>query len=71
MATTNKIKCPACGEEMNHHAVKIDYSHDDAAVVDPVFGGVLNEVHTCPNAARRNFVPPFYGNFVHLTGTVL
>jgi hypothetical protein len=32
---------------MNHHAEKVDYSAaDDAA--DPVFGGTVHEVHTCP-----------------------
>ena len=34
-----KIICPVCGAEMNHHAMKIDYSVDD---------GVVQEVHTCP-----------------------
>ena len=43
-----KMTCPACGAEMNHHAMKIDYGSDDPAIVDPIFGGVLNEVHTCP-----------------------
>jgi ribosomal protein S27AE len=44
----NKMTCPRCGAEMNHHAIKIDYDVDDPALVDPVFGGVLKEVHTCP-----------------------
>jgi len=47
-----KMTCPDCGAEMNHHATKIDYGVDDRAVVDPVFGGVLKEVHTCPNCGR-------------------
>ena len=34
-----KITCPVCGAQMNHHAMKIDYSVDDGAV---------QEVHTCP-----------------------
>jgi hypothetical protein len=33
---------------MNRHAIKVDYSVDDPALVDSVFGGVLKEVHTCP-----------------------
>lgn len=39
---------------MNHHAMKIDYtsSPDETRDVDPVFGGVLHEVHTCPNCGR-------------------
>jgi C4-type Zn-finger protein len=35
-----KLICPVCGAEMNHHAMKIDYSVDD---------GVVQEVHTCPH----------------------
>lgn len=42
--------CPDCKIEMNHHAMKIEYAGgpDEAGQVDPVFGGVLQEVHTCP-----------------------
>ena len=43
-----KMICPDCGAEMNHHAMKIDYSVDDPAPIDPAFGGVVQEVHTCP-----------------------
>ena len=32
-----------CGAEMNHHAMKIDYSVED---------GALQEVHTCPECGR-------------------
>jgi hypothetical protein len=45
---------------MNHHAVKIDYSHDDAAPIDPVFGGVLNEVHTCPHCGTTELRPAVF-----------
>jgi len=36
---------------MNHHAMKIDYSKslDDSHDIDLVFGGVLEEAHTCPH----------------------
>ena len=44
--------CPECGAEMNHHAMKIDYSVEDPTSVDSVFDGVLKEVHTCPNCGR-------------------
>ena len=44
-----KMICPVCGAEMNHHAMKIDYSVDDPALIDPDLEGVLEEVHTCPN----------------------
>ena len=35
---------------MNHHAMKVDYgaSLDNPAAIDPAFGGVLQEAHTCP-----------------------
>ena len=42
------MTCPACGHEMNHHASKIAYDSEDLTKVDPVFGGVVKEVHTCP-----------------------
>jgi Uncharacterized protein conserved in bacteria len=43
--------CPVCGATMNHHAMKIDYSVEDATD-DPVFGGTLQEVHTCPHCGH-------------------
>lgn len=50
-----KMICPNCGAEMNHHAMKIDYSVEDPALTDPVFGGVVEEVHTCPNCGHTSF----------------
>ena len=47
-----KMICPHCGAEMNHHATKIDYGVDDSVAIDPVFGGVVEEVHTCPECGR-------------------
>lgn len=44
-----KIICPHCGHEMNHHAMKIDYSVDDPELIDPDLEGVVEEVHTCVN----------------------
>jgi ribosomal protein L37AE/L43A len=43
--------CDGCGATMNHHAMKIDYSVEDS-VGDPIFGGALQEVHTCPQCHR-------------------
>ena len=43
--------CDECGTTMNHHAMKIDYSVE-AASDDPVFGGALQEVHTCPQCGH-------------------
>jgi len=47
-----KMICPDCGAEMNHHAMKIDYSVDDPALIDPAFDGVVQEAHTCPECGR-------------------
>ena len=43
------ISCPKCGDEMNHHADKVDFSAglEDAEAMDPDFGGMLAEFHTC------------------------
>jgi ribosomal protein S27AE len=51
--------CPRCGAVMNHHAEKLVQPTDpaEAASADPLLGGILEEVHTCPacgaGASRR------------------
>jgi len=35
--------------------MKIDYSVEDPALLDPAFGGVVQEVHTCPKCGRSDF----------------
>lgn len=54
MAEKDKMICPACGVEMNHHAVKVDYTAglDDPGAVDPDFGGIVEEAHTCPDCGK-------------------
>lgn len=55
----SKMICPKCNVAMNHHAEKVDVSaavtNPDA--VDPDFGGIVEEAHTCPacgeSAVRR------------------
>jgi ribosomal protein S27AE len=48
--------CPKCGIEMNHHANKINYAV--ASETRDVFeGGLLEEVHTCPNCGRTEARP--------------
>lgn len=44
------MKCPNCGEDMNHHAEKVDYAGgmNLPESVDPAVGGELKEFHTCP-----------------------
>jgi len=43
--------CEECGAVMNHHAMKVDYSVEDSAD-DAVFGGVVQEVHTCAHCGH-------------------
>jgi ribosomal protein S27AE len=51
--------CPRCGAEMNHHAEKLLHPTGSAeeACMDPVLGGIVEELHTCPacgtGASRR------------------
>jgi len=58
-AEANRMMCPRCGAEMNLHAEKLLYASDagDAASVDPVLGGILEELYSCPacgeSASRR------------------
>ena len=40
--------CPSCGGEMNHHAEKLVLPTGPGDVVDPVLGGVVEEMHACP-----------------------
>jgi ribosomal protein S27AE len=49
---TNKMKCPDCDAEMNHHADKLDYgaAADDAP--DATEGDAVIEAHTCPACGR-------------------
>jgi NAD(P)H-dependent FMN reductase/predicted RNA-binding Zn-ribbon protein involved in translation (DUF1610 family) len=45
-----KMICPKCGDEMNHHADKLVYptSAQEAGKMDPTLGGVIDETHSCP-----------------------
>ena len=53
------MKCPRCGAEMNHHADKVDYAAalENPAAADPAFGGLLEEVFTCPGCGRTETRP--------------
>jgi len=49
VARTDKMICPHCKVEMNHHCDKIVYNAGtDEAGSDPVLGGTIAEFHTCP-----------------------
>jgi ribosomal protein S27AE len=46
--------CSKCGATMNHHADKLVDPRDarEAAQVDPVLGGLLDEMHACPRCGN-------------------
>jgi ribosomal protein S27AE len=50
VVNTDKMICPRCGVEMNHHCDKIVYNADpkDAGNTDSILGGIIEEFHTCP-----------------------
>jgi ribosomal protein S27AE len=50
--TKKKMICPDCAVEMNFHAEKIDYTIRDPKAIDPDFGGILQEAHTCPECGK-------------------
>jgi predicted RNA-binding Zn-ribbon protein involved in translation (DUF1610 family) len=55
MTETKKMLCPDCGVEMNYHATKIDYAAvEEMGAIDADFGGILEEVHTCPACGRTH-----------------
>ena len=47
-----KMICPDCGAEMNHHAMKVNYNVEDPVLIDPAFGAVVEEAHSCPECGR-------------------
>ncbi|HEX8145906.1 MAG TPA: hypothetical protein VF591_01790 [Pyrinomonadaceae bacterium] len=52
MPETDRMKCPDCGAEMNHHADKLDYGAAADEDSDAAEGGVVVEAHTCPDCGR-------------------
>ena len=46
----DRMICPHCKIEMNHHCDKIVYNVDahDAANTDLCLGGIVEEFHSCP-----------------------
>ena len=56
---TTKMICSHCGHEMNFHAEKVNQSAraDSESDWGAEFGGVVEEIHTCPEcgaiATRR------------------
>lgn len=54
MAESEKMICPVCGVEMNHHADKIDYTAglNEPEAFDTELGVVVEEFHTCPECGQ-------------------
>jgi ribosomal protein S27AE len=52
MSETDRMKCPNCGAEMNHHADKLDYGAAADEASDAGEAGVVIEAHTCPDCGR-------------------
>ena len=52
-----RMRCPKCGAEMNHHADKLVYPVDreEAAQMDPALGGVVQQTHGCPACGNVEF----------------
>jgi len=48
--TSETLKCPRCGADMNHHADKVLPSESTEADrdLDTVFGASVVELHSCP-----------------------
>ena len=57
--STGEMLCPGCGVAMNHHADKVDYTAalEESATADPIFGGLLEEIFTCPGCGRTEMRP--------------
>jgi ribosomal protein S27AE len=56
MSEKSRMICPECGVEMRHHAEKIDYSSaiDEAYAFEAELGGVLEEIHSCPECGKTS-----------------
>jgi ribosomal protein S27AE len=56
---SEKMICPDCGAEMNHHANKLDYSSapDEGEAMNMGLGGVVQEAHTCPECGQTALRP--------------
>jgi hypothetical protein len=62
MKKTNQMICRDCGEEMNHHADKIDGSTDVPEEIDADHGGALEEVHVCSGCGKTVLRNPIVTN---------
>ena len=48
------MRCPRCGEEMNHQADKLVHpvTQEEAARITPALDGIIEQVFACPNCGR-------------------
>ncbi len=49
-----KLRCAACGAEMNRHAEKLVHPDTPAELrmVDAALGGLIEETHACPGCGN-------------------
>lgn len=52
MPETDKMNCPDCGAEMNHHADKLVYGEAPEGAGESDADGRILEAHTCPGCGR-------------------
>jgi predicted RNA-binding Zn-ribbon protein involved in translation (DUF1610 family) len=63
VAEAEKMNCPACGAEMNHHADKLDYgAAADETAPDVFDGAAVVEAHACPGCGRTETRPARAGD---------
>jgi NAD(P)H-dependent FMN reductase len=54
---TPAVFCSACGMPMNQHAQKVDFSAIGQMPADPVFHGVVQEIHQCASCGNVQMRP--------------
>jgi ribosomal protein S27AE len=52
MPETDKMKCPDCGAEMNHHADKLVYGEASEDAGGAEDAGLILEAHACPGCGH-------------------
>ena len=54
MSEVEKILCPECDIQMNHHANKLDFTTalTEPDAINPELGGILEEIYTCPQCGN-------------------
>jgi len=55
--TSPIVMCAVCGRPMNQHAQKVDFSAIGQMPADPVFHGVVQEIHQCASCGNVQMRP--------------